>query len=115
MQRYISNTGVPRNLKCDQAQAFRVKQLQVFCNSNNLKPHFAPVRDHRSVGVIERVILILKRRLGLLRTDLLTSIKPPSNVAARKKTSRNTPHGTTQLITFETHEPKTKKNYHSQI
>ena len=80
-----SNTGVSQNLRCDQAQAFRVKQFQVFCNSNNLKPLFAPVNNHRSVGVIERMIPILKRRLGLLRNDLLTSIKPPSNVAAIKK------------------------------
>ena len=32
MQRYISNNGVPRRLKikCDQAQTFRAKKIQIF-------------------------------------------------------------------------------------
>ena len=36
MQRYISNNGVLRKLRCDQAQTSRAKQFQVFCNSNKL-------------------------------------------------------------------------------
>ena len=31
MQRYISNNGVARRLRCDQAQTFRAKKFQLFC------------------------------------------------------------------------------------
>ena len=37
MQRYIFNNGVPRRLGCDQAQTFRAKKFQFFCNSNKIK------------------------------------------------------------------------------
>ena len=56
MQRYNSNNGVPRRLRCDQAQTFRAKKFQLFCNSNNIKLLFAPVDDHRAIGVVERMI-----------------------------------------------------------
>ena len=55
MQRYIYNNGVPRRLRCDQAQTFRAKQFQIFCRSNNIKLLFAPVDDHRAIGVVERI------------------------------------------------------------
>ena len=52
-QRYISINGVPRRLRCDQAQTFRAEKIQLFCNTNNIKLLFAPVDDHRAVGVRE--------------------------------------------------------------
>ena len=60
MQRYISNNGVPRRLGCDQAQTFRAKNFQILCRANNMRLLFAPVDDHRSIGVVERLI---QRRL----------------------------------------------------
>ena len=69
MQRYISNNGVPRRLRCNQAQTFRAKTFQLFCKSNNIKLLFAPVDDHRSIGVVERLIQTLKRRLGVMKID----------------------------------------------
>ena len=37
MQRYISNNGVPHRLRCNQAQTFRAKKFQLFCNTNHIK------------------------------------------------------------------------------
>ena len=68
MQRYISNNGIPWRLQCDQAQTFRAKKFQLFCSTNNVKLLFAPVDDHRAIGVVERMIQTLKRRLGAMRT-----------------------------------------------
>ena len=34
MQRYISNIGVPRRLKCDQAQTFRTKKFQIIIRTS---------------------------------------------------------------------------------
>ena len=61
MQRYISNSGVQRRLRCDQAETFRAKKFQNFCKSNNIKLLFAPVDDHRAIGVVERMIQTIKR------------------------------------------------------
>ena len=70
MQRYISKHGVPCKFRCDQAQTFRDLKSQFFCKSNNINLIFAPVDDHRSIGVVERLIQKLKRRrLGVMRID----------------------------------------------
>ena len=74
MQRYTSNNGVSRRLRCDQAQTFRAKKLQFFCRLNHLKLLFAPVNGHRAIGVVERMIQTIKRRLAVIRID-------PSNTA----------------------------------
>ena len=71
MQRYISNNGVPRwlKIKCDQAQTFRAKKIQIFWRSNNIKLLFAPVDDHRAIGSVERMIQTIKRRLAVMKID----------------------------------------------
>ena len=104
MQRYISNNGVPRRMKCDQAQTFRAKKFQIFCRSNNIKLLFAPVDDHRAIGVVQQMIQTIKRRLAVMRTDQTnTSYKLASDVAEIIKTLRITPHGVTKISPFEAH------------
>ena len=39
MQRYASNNGVPRRLRCDQAQTFRAKKFQIIHFSSNNQQH----------------------------------------------------------------------------
>ena len=43
-QRYISNNGVSRKIRCDQAQTFRAKKFQLFCHTNNIKLFFCTGR-----------------------------------------------------------------------
>ena len=82
MQRYTSNNGVPRRLRCDQAQKFRAKKFQIFCRLNHIKLLFAPVNDHRAIGVVERMIQTIKRRLAAMRIDPTnTAYKLASDVA----------------------------------
>ena len=69
MQRYISKNGVPRRLRYDQAQTFRAKKFKLFCNTNKIKLLFAPVDDHRAIGVVGRMIQNLKRGLAVMRID----------------------------------------------
>ena len=99
MQRYISDNGVPRRLRCDQAQTFRAKNFQLVCRINNIKLLLAPVDDHRAIGVVERMIQILKRRLAVLRIDQTnTPYKLASDVAKIKK--NNTDHTTRRYKKF---------------
>ena len=105
MQRYMSKNGVPRRLRCNQAQIFKAKKFQLFCNTknhNNLL--FAPVDDHRAIGAVERMIQTFKRRLGVMRIDPAnTPYKLASDVAETIKTLRITPHGVIKISHFEIH------------
>ena len=97
MQRYISNNGVQGRLRCDQAQTFRAKKFQFFRPTNNIKLLYAPVDDHRAVGVVERMIQTLKRRFAVINLDQVkTPYKLASDVAELIKTLRITPHGVTK-------------------
>ena len=57
MQRCISNNGVTRSLMYDQSQTFRAKKnSNFFCRTNKVNLVFAPVADHRAIGIVERMI-----------------------------------------------------------
>ena len=104
MQTHLVNQGVPRNIRCDQAQGFRAKKFRIYCNSNNIKLIFAPVDDHRSMGMVERLIRTLKTRLSIMKIDKNnTPYKLASDVAELIKTLRITPHATTKITPFEAH------------
>ena len=104
MQTHIVNHGVPRNIRCDQAQGFRAKKFMIYCKSKNIKLIFAPVDDHRSMGMVERLIRTLKTRLSIMKIDKnITPYKLASDVAELIKTLRITPHATTKTTPFEAH------------
>ena len=93
MQRFISNNRVPGRLRCDQAQTFTKKKFQFFCNTNNFKLLFLPVDNHRAIGMVDRLIQTLKRRLGVMRTDPAnTPYKLASEVPKIIKILRILPH-----------------------
>ena len=99
MHRYLSNNGVPRRLRCDQAQTFKAKRFHLFCGTNNIKLLFAPVDDHRAIGVVERMIQTLKRRLAVMKNDQTnTPYKLASDVAEIIKTLRITPHSVAKIL-----------------
>ena len=104
MQTHIVNHGVPRNIRCDQAQGFRAKKFMIYCKSKNIKLIFALVDDHRSMGMVERLIRTLKTRLSIMKINKNnTPYKLASDVAELIKTLRITPHATTKITPFEAH------------
>ena len=60
MQNHIVYHGVPHNIRCDQSYGFRAKKFLIYCKTNNIKLIFAPVDDHRAMGMVERLIRTLK-------------------------------------------------------
>ena len=69
-----------------------------------MKILFAPVDDHRAIGVVERMIQTIERRLAVIRIDqTITPYKLASDVAEIIKTLRITPHGVTKISPFEAH------------
>ena len=102
MQTQIANHRVPQNVRCDQAQGFRAKKFMLYCNNNNIKLIFAPVDDHRSIGMVERLIRTLKSRLSVMKIDKRNvPYKLASDVAEHIKTLTITPNDTTKITPFE--------------
>ena len=104
MQNQIVNQGVPRAIRCDQAQGFRAKKFLIYCKSNNVKLIFAPVDDHRAMGMVERLMRTLKSRLAIMK--IVKSNQPyklASDVAELIKTLRITPNASTKVTPFEAH------------
>ena len=69
LEKYIKFHGIPRNIRCDQAQAFKSRHFEIFCNNHNIKLILAQAGDHRANGMIERLIQTIKRRLSVLNND----------------------------------------------
>ena len=85
---------MPRNLRCDQAQAFKSRQFEIFCNDNNIILILAPAGDHRAAGMTERLIQTIKRLLSVLNKDIkwsqITLADKVSEIIQEKKFIPNT-------------------------
>ena len=66
---YIKFHGIPRSVRCDQAQAYRANNFEVFCKGNNIKIILAPTGDHRGTGMVEKLIKTMKRWLAAIKMD----------------------------------------------
>ena len=69
LKKYIKFHGIPRSTRCDQAQAFEVKNFEIFCRDNNIKLILAPTGDHRSTGMVESPFQTIKVRLAAIIMD----------------------------------------------
>ena len=66
---YCKVHGIPRSIRCDQAQAFKAREFELYCKNKNIKLILAPAGDHRGTGMVERLIQTKKRRLAVLDID----------------------------------------------
>ena len=73
LEEYCKFHGIPRSVRCDQAQAFKSRDFNVHCKSNNIKLILAPAGDHRATAMVERLIQTIKRKLGVMAIDPLWS------------------------------------------
>ena len=71
LERYCKQHGIPRSIRCDQAQAFKAKEVEILCKNKNIKLILAPAGDHRGTGMVERLIQTIKRRLAVLERPQL--------------------------------------------
>ena len=74
LNKYIVQHGVPRNLRIDQARCLKGNKVQQLCAKHNTNIIYAPANGHRPVGLVERLIQTVKRRLGCIKLD--TNQKP---------------------------------------
>ena len=66
---YIQIHGVPGNIRLDQARCLIGYKVKNFCKQHNINILPAPVNDHRAIGLVERLIQTIKRRLGCMKLD----------------------------------------------
>ena len=103
-ERYCKIHGIPRSIRCDQAQAFKAKEFEIFCKNRNIKLILAPAGDHRGTGMVERLIQTLKRRLAVIDIDPMWSSETLSaGIASIIENIRLIPNKTTKVTPFEAH------------
>ena len=66
---YIENNGIPQSIRLDQAKRLVGNQLKTFCNKNNINIIEAPVKDHRAIGLVERLIQTIKNRFACIKEE----------------------------------------------
>ena len=52
LEDYCKFHGIPCSLRCDQAQALKSRNFNVFCKDNNIKLILAPAGEHRPRGMV---------------------------------------------------------------
>ena len=66
---YAYTHGIPRTIRLDQATCLVGKQVTNYCNENNINILDAPVGDHRAIGLVERMIQTIERRLSCMKAE----------------------------------------------
>ena len=104
LENYCKLHGIPRSIRCDQAQAFKAKEFDIFCENKIIKLILAPAGDHRGTGMVERLIRTIKRRLAVLDIDPNWSSETlSSRLANIIENIRLIPNRTTKITPFEAH------------
>ena len=67
---YACNHGIPRTIRLYQATCLLGKRVTNYCNENNTNILDAPVDDHRAIGLVERMIQTIKRRLSCMKDEI---------------------------------------------
>ena len=104
LESYCRLHGIPRSIRCDQAQAFKAKEFELFCKNRNIKLILAPAGDHRGTGMVERLIQTIKRRLAVLDIHPnWSTVTLENRVANIIENIRLIPNSTTKITPFEAH------------
>ena len=60
LQDYIILHGIPYSIRVDHATCFTSQDFKLICDSNNIKMIFCTVGDHRSNGLVEKLLHTVK-------------------------------------------------------
>ena len=71
LDEYIQINCVPRNIRLVQARCLFGYKVKNFCKQHNINIMTAPANDHRAIGLVERLIQTIKRRLSCIEIILL--------------------------------------------
>ena len=88
LEEYCQFHGIPRSLRCDQAQAFKAREFEIFSKNKNIKLILAPAGYHRATGMVERLEQTIKRRIAVMEHDPLWSSSDLATIVAKIIESR---------------------------
>ena len=69
LHEHIHIHGVPRNIRLNQALCLNGYKVKHFCEQYDINIITAPANDHRVIGLEERLIQTIKRRLSCMKLD----------------------------------------------
>ena len=69
LESYIRIHGLPQCIRTDHGSGLKIDLVQQFCSSGGFKHILSPVGDHRGSGLVERMLQIIKRKLGTEKLD----------------------------------------------
>ena len=87
----------------DQATCLKGKQVANYCNENNINIFDAPVGDHRAIGLVERMIQTIKRRLSCMKAGHKETFSTSAAIKLIISDLRLTKQKTTKIAQFEAH------------
>ena len=69
LQDYFYLHGIPNSIRVDHASCFTSQDYKLFCNSFKIKLIFCTVGDHRSNGLVEKLVHTVKIKLLAMSLD----------------------------------------------
>ena len=69
LDEYIQIHGFPRNIRLVQARCLIGYKVKRFGKKHNINIITAPAIDHRAIGLVERLIQTIKRRISCIKLD----------------------------------------------
>ena len=113
LNQYCKFHGIPRSIRCDQAQAFKSRAFEIYCKEKNIKLIFSPTHDHRASGMVERLIQTLKRRLATMNIDpIWDNTTIAEKITEIIESIRLIPNRITKIPPFQSHLADQKtRNY----
>ena len=116
LSQYCKFHGIPRSIRCDQAQAFKSRAFEFFCKEKNIKHIFSPTHDHRASCMVERLIQTLKRRLATMNIDpIWDNTTIAEKISEIIESIRLIPNRVTKIPAFEAHLGRPKNTELSNL
>ena len=75
LKNYISQYGIPKQIRSDQGTVFTSEEFKTFCRNFQINHVTCPVRDHRGNGKIKRLIRAINERLRTNKNIVLKKDK----------------------------------------
>ena len=81
LQEYVLLHGIPPlSNRLDQARCQTGHQIKAFCSQNNMQLIEAPIHDNRAIGLVERLIQTIKKRLAFSKMAAQNQIKMKASI-----------------------------------
>ena len=100
---YAYTHGIPRTIRLEQATCLVGKEVTNYCNENNIDILDAPVGDHRAIGLVERMIQTIKRRLSCMKAENKDTFSTSKAIKQIVADLRLTKQKTTKISPFDAH------------